>query len=446
MGYNNLDSNDLEINAISPTDIECSDINDEDMSDFECEDVGIEDLDNLEVAENEIVDIDLDKSESVNDINLTDIECGDINNEDMSDFECEDVEIEDVDNLNAPENEIIDIDFDEAESLDEPGIEVRELLNESELDTSDNMEIGDMEYSELEDEIKHSVSEDEGGFLAEELNEYEDYGENKEIELADNLESLDADGIVENEIPWEQDATDAFDEEMKSFDLYEDLEKTDLTDEEKTQVIRDFVEQNVSPSVLPKTGGHWKDPDAVGDSQWVLHDDTEITWNKAGEKHTMTGLELKEKYGINGVDYRGNEPNFEDFEDEWIGHVEIDDFSDRRTGENGTYDVATRTAAQTLGCESKEIEKYMRENGLTWHECGDRRTIRAIPTEINAIFKHTGGIGIEKSVDAVGKTLYSKYGDFNVDRDGLKGTFSLAEMEKAVGNIRQEFKETKKSK
>ena len=110
--------------------------------------------------------------------------------------------------------------------------------------------------------------------------------------------------------------------------------------------------------------------------------------------------ELKSKYGIAGMDYYNKEPNFEPFEDQNLGHVEIEHFSDHRTGTEGTYCTATESVAERLGWTVAEVKNYMDENGLTWHECADRRTIRAIPTEINAAFAHTRGIGIEKSMRA----------------------------------------------
>lgn len=218
-----------------------------------------------------------------------------------------------------------------------------------------------------------------------------------------------------------------------------------LTDEERAQIIRDVVDQNVTASALPRNGGHWLDESTPGDTTWVLDDDAEITWQKGGNKHTISGSELKEKYGIDGIAYSGKEPDFSPFEDGTIGHVELEDFSDQRTGKTGTYASATRAAAETLGWDMKQVEQYMEDNGLTWHECGDRKTVRAIPTEINAAFKHTGGIGIERSVKAMSDELVDRYGGFSLRRDSPIGTVSMDEMNDAVEQVRQGYKERKRS-
>lgn len=211
------------------------------------------------------------------------------------------------------------------------------------------------------------------------------------------------------------------------------------------RTIRNVVEQNVSKSVLPKSGGHWSDAGKPGESMWIPDDDVEIVWQKGGRTHKMLGIELKKKYGIEGINYFGNEPDFEPFEDELLGHVEVDEFTDSRTGKEGTFTKATNNVAQLLGWSSKQVERYMEERGLTWHECGDRKTIRAIPTEINSAFKHTGGIGIEKSVKSISEEIYDNYGTIVLSRESHQGTVSKSELDSAIRNRRENFKDRKKN-
>lgn len=43
--------------------------------------------------------------------------------------------------------------------------------------------------------------------------------------------------------------------------------------------------------------------------------------------------------------------------------------------------------------QKKEITQWREENKLTWHECNDTRTMQVIPSKINSIFGHFGGVG-----------------------------------------------------
>ena len=52
----------------------------------------------------------------------------------------------------------------------------------------------------------------------------------------------------------------------------------------------------------------------------------------------------------------------------------------------------------------------MEEHRLTWHETSDRKHILPIPSEINAGFKHSGGISKEQSMQAVRDVFKEKFG------------------------------------
>lgn len=257
----------------------------------------------------------------------------------------------------------------------------------------------------------------------------------KEIEEALNTERIE----LEKEF-----IQDAFQQQNEDFGNLDLQEMDDITEEEREKLVRDVVEQNVTVSTLPKTGGHWLDEATPGDTKWILDDDIEITWRKAGETHVLSGKELKEKYDIDGVNYIGKEPDFVPFEDEILGHVELENFMPQRMGKEGTYANATQLVAENLGWQPSDVDRYMEEHGLTWHECGNRRTVRAIPTEINAAFKHTGGIGIEKSFGAMSKELHDRYGDMNLKRDSYTGTASMDEINEAIEGIQRTYKTRKR--
>jgi hypothetical protein len=108
------------------------------------------------------------------------------------------------------------------------------------------------------------------------------------------------------------------------------------------------------------------------------------------------------------------------------GHVEINKMGTDRTD---TYGAAYDYCIDVLGGEvlKKDLQEFMQKKDLTWHECGDRRTIRLVPTEINQVFAHTGGIGIEKDFE----TLQSELKDIATDDEGVLHELSLQKIPRA---------------
>ena len=183
----------------------------------------------------------------------------------------------------------------------------------------------------------------------------------------------------------------------------------DLTETEKNDIVSRFLHQNVQKDVLPHNGT-WENPDNPGEGLFELSDDAVVRTSKGGIEERITGKDLKKKYGIKGVRYHHNEPDFYPFVDKTLGAVEVDEISEDRDGKGGTFDVATRTVAERCGMTVPEVKKYMEEHRLTWHETSDRKHILPIPSEINAGFKHSGGISKEQSMQGVRDVFKEKFG------------------------------------
>ena len=135
------------------------------------------------------------------------------------------------------------------------------------------------------------------------------------------------------------------------------------------------------------------------------------------------------QYGTDVVEYSNREPNFlpfevtmdkEDFQqflynkgkdvavnDEINGHIYLDKINTSRNGSDGTYSTANKRMAELLGenVAASDVADYMKQKGYTWHECGDRHTVQMIPSEINQAFSHTGGIGLQKDLEALRSTI-----------------------------------------
>lgn len=67
-----------------------------------------------------------------------------------------------------------------------------------------------------------------------------------------------------------------------------------------------------------------------------------------------------------------------------------------KVGNYKQADIATAKAwtdskKDGLGWSPRDVEVYRKQNGLTWHECNDGKTMVLIPTRINSEFTHLGG-------------------------------------------------------
>lgn len=214
--------------------------------------------------------------------------------------------------------------------------------------------------------------------------------------------------------------------------------------------MRSVVEHTVTDSILPKAHGKWTDEGRPGSSAFELDDDAVITYRNKSEQQyaSVSGAELKEwmkeKYGVTSVNYEGNEPDFGPFEDPILGHAELENFSIHREQKEGTFLQAREAVSKRTGMSVAEIDQYMRENNLTWHECGDCKTVRAIPTIINTAFKHTGGISLEKSKVAIADGIYSDYGYVQLQRNSLDGSFAMSELKENIQRKKEEYQEIKR--
>ena len=133
---------------------------------------------------------------------------------------------------------------------------------------------------------------------------------------------------------------------------------------------------------------------------------------------------ILDKYGEKGVSYSDGIPDFSPFSE---STVIIDKMSGSRTSSRtklvdknnafgratsyhykynaGNYaqaDIATAKSWSEAKKNDREwsphdVELYRKQNGLTWHECNDQKTMMMIPTRINSEFTHLGGTSESKT-------------------------------------------------
>ena len=123
--------------------------------------------------------------------------------------------------------------------------------------------------------------------------------------------------------------------------------------------------------------------------------------------------------GINSIEYRDGNPDFSPFSNHnspWgniDSRVEIGHMTDQRTNpsyeygrRNDSHDpnadlgnyaqgdnaLADRLRESNPDITSAHIEEFRTNNGLTWHEYPDGKSMQLVPTEIHDACRHSGGV------------------------------------------------------
>ena len=52
----------------------------------------------------------------------------------------------------------------------------------------------------------------------------------------------------------------------------------------------------------------------------------------------------------------------------------------------GIENAANNAMAERMGIHQQDVKSYMQSKNLTWHEGGDRKTVQAVPNEIEQVF------------------------------------------------------------
>ena len=134
-----------------------------------------------------------------------------------------------------------------------------------------------------------------------------------------------------------------------------------------------------------ENNGHWEGD--RGDSRWVPNRD-DIP-KKANPDGQCWG-EILDKHGIDSIAFCHGEADFSCVSD-WT--VEIVGFTDSRSD---NFDRADIALAKQMGCSPEEVAKARKEDGYTWHECSDMKTMQRVPSEVHNNIPHSGGISEAK--------------------------------------------------
>ncbi|OJA06603.1 HNH endonuclease [Halomonas sp. QHL1] len=144
---------------------------------------------------------------------------------------------------------------------------------------------------------------------------------------------------------------------------------------------------------LPESGGEWSGD--RGDSDWVSDDGI------SPKKHNpegMTWQQIKEELSFESIPFEKGEPNFEAVSE---ATVEIDDFTADR---NANFTQADENCAKQWtekeengkAWSPSDVRAYRKENGLSWHERSDQKTMDLVPSLVHGNIPHSGGISEAK--------------------------------------------------
>lgn len=146
-------------------------------------------------------------------------------------------------------------------------------------------------------------------------------------------------------------------------------------------------------------------------------DDNPILGHYEGERgeskfipsgRTVEGVIVKDilkKYGIDGIEYRNAEPDFEVCSEAVVKIKAMSENRENYIDSNGIpmlgnffqADIACAKLWNSQGrggrsdWNGRDVFEYRKANGLTWHEKCDTETMVLVRSEINLYFKHRGG-------------------------------------------------------
>lgn len=142
-----------------------------------------------------------------------------------------------------------------------------------------------------------------------------------------------------------------------------------------------------SKSFLPKSDGKWEGE--KGNSLWKPDSD-KVPLGKGTNLEGETWREIFSKHQIKGIEFVEGEPNFTEISE---GTVKIGDFTESR---DKNFMQADQKLSEVWGFKPGEVRKWRQENGYTWHERSDCKTMDLVPSVIHNNIPHSGGISEKK--------------------------------------------------
>ncbi|WP_160117578.1 T7SS effector LXG polymorphic toxin [Filibacter tadaridae] len=96
--------------------------------------------------------------------------------------------------------------------------------------------------------------------------------------------------------------------------------------------------------------------------------------------------------GVDGVEYKNGMPDFSSFSK---GEIKLENMTNDRKSNFSTADeeLAKKWSTPDKKMTAEDVADWREDNKYTWHELNDLETIQLVPSKINSVFKHLGGVG-----------------------------------------------------
>lgn len=148
---------------------------------------------------------------------------------------------------------------------------------------------------------------------------------------------------------------------------------------------------------IPCNYGTWKGK-KPGNTIWYpdkKHIPTPKDPHPYNNPNKLSWGKILKKYKIEGIQFRNGYPNFRKISRGTV-NVGTENFS---TDREKNYMLADKAIADKKGCSHTEVQKWMKDEGYTWHECENMKTMMKVPCEVHANIPHRGGISEMKRLN-----------------------------------------------
>ncbi len=196
----------------------------------------------------------------------------------------------------------------------------------------------------------------------------------------------------ESRRPWGKDVPTGGDFSKRLPDLQGDLTRSVNEINASTPLPEESLARTTCPDArhCPVENGKWVEGER-GDGKWIP--EGEHVPGKANPEN-QTWDEILDEYDIEDVVFKDGEPDFTPVSK---GDVEIKEFSTTRSD---NFDKADMALAEQRGCNPEDVQRWRKENGYTWHEKGDMKTMQKVPSKVHNNIPHQGGIAAAKNIGA----------------------------------------------
>lgn len=91
----------------------------------------------------------------------------------------------------------------------------------------------------------------------------------------------------------------------------------------------------------------------------------------------------------------------------------------KKDGRDKNFAAANVILASKKNCKPEDVEKWMKENGYTWHEMDENGSMQKVPSAVHGAVFHYGGVNMFKQLYAEGKLDGIDFSDSEQENSGF---------------------------